>query len=214
MFRLVSVFMIFLFMIYAVEFTLTLSTSFSACMWMASKMEEVEPPSVEDFVYISDNSYTKEQITGMEMTVFSSLRFRLWYTTSHMFLDEFLRASGKVTDLTRHLTLYLLELSLLPLELSSVKPSVLCAAAVYLCRVTLGTTEISQAAVGSPNGVWTKTLEFYTGCTVFDLEDVVKVLHTYHMSAEESSLKSVYAKYKNAKYSCVALKTVPSELGF
>ena len=183
-------------------------------MWMACKMEEIEPPSVEDFVYISDNSYTKEQITTMEMTVCSSLHFRLCHTTIYMFMDEYLRASTKVTDLTRHLCLYLLELSLLPLELTTVKPSLVCAAAIYLCRITLGLTDATQAAVGSLHGVWTKTLEHYTGYSVFDLEDVVKVLHTYHMSAEESSLKSVYAKYKVEKYSYVALKTVPNELGF
>jgi G2/mitotic-specific cyclin-B, other len=183
-------------------------------MWMASKMEEIEPPSVDDFVYISDNSYTKEQITNMEMTVCSSLKFRLCYTTPYMFMDEQLRASGKVTDMVRHLCLYLLELSLLPLELTSVKPSLVCGAAVYLCRVTLGMTDVNQAAFGSPNGTWTKTLEYYTGYGTFDLEDVVKVLHNYHMSSEESSLTSVFTKYKTAKYSYVALKTIPMEFGF
>ena len=31
-------------------------------MLIASKYEEIYPPSVEDFVYISDNAYTREQV--------------------------------------------------------------------------------------------------------------------------------------------------------
>ena len=32
------------------------------CMLVAAKYEEIYPPSVEDFVYISDNAYSREQV--------------------------------------------------------------------------------------------------------------------------------------------------------
>ena len=63
----------------------------SACMWMASKMEEVISPSVEDFVYISADSYTKQDITEMELAVCDTLQFRLYQVTPHHFVEEFLR---------------------------------------------------------------------------------------------------------------------------
>ena len=41
-------------------------------------------------------------------------------------------------------------------------------------------------------------------------------IHGYHLAAEDSSVKSVFAKYKHKKYNLVAVKTVPrvEDLGF
>jgi hypothetical protein len=33
-----------------------------ACMLLASKYEEIYAPAVDEFVYISDNTYTREQV--------------------------------------------------------------------------------------------------------------------------------------------------------
>ncbi len=32
------------------------------CMWVAAKYEEIYPPNVADFCYITDNTYTREQV--------------------------------------------------------------------------------------------------------------------------------------------------------
>lgn len=37
-----------------------------AALFVASKYEELYPPEIQDFVYITDNTYTKEQILQME----------------------------------------------------------------------------------------------------------------------------------------------------
>mmetsp|Transcript_14874 Transcript_14874/g.10776 ORF Transcript_14874/g.10776 Transcript_14874/m.10776 type:complete len:103 (+) Transcript_14874:1018-1326(+) len=39
------------------------------CMLVACKYEEIYPPIVKDFVYITDNAYTKEEILEMEKSV-------------------------------------------------------------------------------------------------------------------------------------------------
>ncbi len=33
-----------------------------ACMWVAAKYEEIYPPNVADFCYITDSTYSKEQV--------------------------------------------------------------------------------------------------------------------------------------------------------
>jgi len=38
----------------------------SSAMFIASKYEEIYPPELNDFVFICDNLYTKEQILDME----------------------------------------------------------------------------------------------------------------------------------------------------
>lgn len=171
-----------------------------------------------DFVYISDNSYTKEQIVDMELTVCTALEFRLFQVTPSHFVSEFLRAScacgnpscgAMCNPRLKYMVLYMLELCLLPHELAHVSASLKAAAAVYVTRVNLGI----RSEEGS---YWTKPLEYYTGYDISDLEETALTIHRYHRAAEESELKSVFVKFSKEKYSCVALKTVPleSEFGF
>ena len=43
------------------------------CMFIASKYEEIYPPDLRDFVYVTDKAYTKEEILEMEGRVLSEL---------------------------------------------------------------------------------------------------------------------------------------------
>jgi hypothetical protein len=56
-------------------------------MLMASKYEELYAPETKDFVYISDNSYTKDDIFKMENLVFCSLNFQLFFPSPLFFLS-------------------------------------------------------------------------------------------------------------------------------
>ena len=46
-------------------------------MLIACKFEEVYPPEIRDFIYISDKSFSKEEIIKMESNILSSLNFDL-----------------------------------------------------------------------------------------------------------------------------------------
>ncbi len=49
---------------------------------------------VEEFCYITDNTYTKKEILGMEDNVLDALRFELTVPTPRIFLRRFLKASA------------------------------------------------------------------------------------------------------------------------
>mmetsp|Transcript_39690 Transcript_39690/g.114851 ORF Transcript_39690/g.114851 Transcript_39690/m.114851 type:complete len:150 (-) Transcript_39690:136-585(-) len=149
----------------------------------------------------------------MERRVCNALEFSLFKQTPYPFIFEFMRASCECADpgcetppMFHNMVLYLLEIGRLPYIPVTKKPSIVAAAAVYLARVTLRVR----------GGPWTKTLEYYTGYSKEDLKDVVLSIHSYQLAAEDSSLKSVFSKYKAKKYGRVALKTVPrlEDLGF
>ena len=53
---------------------------------MNRKYEEINPPHVEDFVYITDNTYTKEEVVKMEADVLKSLKFEMGNPTVKTFL--------------------------------------------------------------------------------------------------------------------------------
>lgn len=50
------------------------------------KYEEIKPPHVEDFCYITDNTYTKEEVVKMEAEVLKALKFEMGSPTIKSFL--------------------------------------------------------------------------------------------------------------------------------
>ncbi len=56
------------------------------CMLLASKYEEIYSPAVADYVYITDNTYTREEILAMEGNILSTLGFEIGCPTIKNFL--------------------------------------------------------------------------------------------------------------------------------
>lgn len=50
------------------------------------KYEEINPPHVDDFCYITDNTYSKDEVVKMEADVLKSLRFEMGNPTVKTFL--------------------------------------------------------------------------------------------------------------------------------
>merc|ERR1719420_2732549 len=48
-----------------------------AAMFIASKFEEINPPELHDWVYITDNAYTKDDVLMMECTMLATLSFQI-----------------------------------------------------------------------------------------------------------------------------------------
>uniref|UniRef100_A0A0E0BT23 Cyclin-like domain-containing protein n=2 Tax=Oryza TaxID=4527 RepID=A0A0E0BT23_9ORYZ len=62
-------------------------------MLIASKYEEICAPRVEEFCFITDNTYTKAEVLKMEGLVLNDLGFHLSVPTTKTFLRRFLRAA-------------------------------------------------------------------------------------------------------------------------
>lgn len=63
-------------------------------MFIASKYEEVFPPLIGDFVYVTDHTYTKFQICQMEMKILQALEFGL----GRPLPPHFLRRASKIAE--------------------------------------------------------------------------------------------------------------------
>ena len=57
------------------------------------KFEEIYPPDVGEFVYITDDTYTKKQVLRMEHLILKVLNFDVAVPTSNQFLKRFLKAA-------------------------------------------------------------------------------------------------------------------------
>ena len=109
------------------------------CMLIASKYEEIHPPAVDEFVYISDNTYKREEIMSMEAIILNRLNFELSIATSKGFLNRYMKAAkaGECDATTEALCQYLCELTLQEYSFLKYRPSQIAAAAFRLALHTM-----------------------------------------------------------------------------
>lgn len=63
-------------------------------MFLASKFEEMYPPEISDFAYVTDRAYSTAQIRDMEMNILRVLKFQLG--RPHPL--QFLRRASKIYE--------------------------------------------------------------------------------------------------------------------
>ena len=100
-------------------------------LMIACKHEEINVPKVEDFIYITDNAYTKEEVFKMENDVLSKLNFELLYPSPIKFY-EYLSLHFNFSKKYHFLGKYLMETFLLDLKYVKYKPSVISCACTYI----------------------------------------------------------------------------------
>ena len=80
---------------------------------IACKYEEIYPPEISSFVYITDNAYKKEDILNYELKILDTLGYDVTYPTPLRFLELLIIKLGLIGDEIFFLKMqYLLELSL------------------------------------------------------------------------------------------------------
>ncbi|XP_066505487.1 cyclin-A2 [Hoplias malabaricus] len=174
----------------------------TAAMLLASKFEEIYPPEVAEFVYITDDTYTKKQVLRMEHLVLKVLSFDLAAPTINQFLTQYFHWQ-RVANKVESLSLFLAELSLVDSDpFLKYPPSQTAAAAYILANYTI------------TGGSWSKALEELTGYTLSDLMPCIQDLHQTYLGAPQHAQQSVREKYKGSKYHEVSLLEAPEKLVF
>jgi Cyclin, C-terminal domain/Cyclin, N-terminal domain len=194
-------------------------TFISACIWIASKIEDRTPPSSDQLNFISDNACSAEALIQWEARILAIFKFRPLRITPVHFLDIHERASQASTDMVarrhihqhhpqfHHLFLYILQLACSNYQLSYEKPSLVAAAACFLTRATLGLRSAATDDDEEPQ-IWTPTLEFYTGYPLVALSRVVVLLLMCYMEAEKLN-SALFTIYRLPERYRVSLKTAP-----
>ncbi|VFQ78280.1 unnamed protein product [Cuscuta campestris] len=175
-----------------------------SCMLIASKYEEIQPPHVEDFVYITDNTYTKVEVIAMESDLLKFLGLETGNPTTKTFLRIFTKPSQDNIKFStmefEFLCCFLAELSLLDYRCVQYLPSLIAASAIFLARFTILPTLHP----------WSSALQQYTGYKPSELKDCVLALHQMHLNKRVGS--AVGEKYHMHKYKHVATMCPPLEI--
>ncbi|TKY48355.1 G2/mitotic-specific cyclin-1 [Spatholobus suberectus] len=171
-------------------------------MIIACKYEETWPPQVKDFISISHNAYTRNQILSMEKTILKRLEWHLAVPTPYVFLVRFTRAFGPPDEQMENMAFFLAELGLVHYQTAILfLPSMTAAAAVYAARCTL-----------NKKPFWNDILKHRAGYTTEQLRDCAKLLVRLHSSVHDSKLKSVYQKFCSVDRAGVAFLSPPEDI--
>lgn len=174
----------------------------TAALLIAAKYEEIIPPELNEFVYITDNTYTMKQLVRMEHVFLRVLDFNMAAPTSNQFLHLFMSIHSVCAN-TRSLASYITELSLLEIgPFLKYTPSVVAAAAYCLATYTIN------------RSLWPDSLNAFTGYTMAEIVPCLTDLHKLYISADSRPHQAVRDKYKSSKYCRVSWITPPAVLPF
>jgi len=168
----------------------------TACL-ISCKVDERTPPMVDDFLYVCDDAYSRDQLMKMERKMLMVVGFDVGYPLTY----RFLRRYGRVCKLTMPvLTLarYILELSLME----------------YSFNVEISESEVAAGCLIlalKMKGIqgWGPTLSYYSGYKLADLQPMVDRCLGLLKQPPKDNLKTVRAKYGHKVFHEVASTPVP-----
>ena len=171
----------------------------TACL-IACKIDERIPPLVDDFLYVCDDAYTRDELMKMERKMLKVVGFDLGYSLSYRFLRRYGRVC-KVSMPVLTLARYILEFSLMEYSLNvNTSESMLAASCLVLAFKMKGITGYQA------------TLEYYSGYQLTELSDIVQTLLTMLKRPAKENLKTVRSKYSHKVFHEVATTPVPDSV--
>ncbi|KAM0859078.1 hypothetical protein ACQ4PT_047441 [Festuca glaucescens] len=177
-----------------------------AAMLIAAKYEEISPPHVEDFCYITDNTYTRLELLTMESDILKLLDFEIGSPTIKTFLRRFTKSSPedkKRSSLQlEFLGSYLAELSLLDYSCLRFLPSVVAASSIFLARLT----------IAPDTNPWSKEIQKLTGYKPSELKDCIIAIHELQLNRKGPYLPAIRDKYKQHRFKSVSTLLPPVEI--
>lgn len=157
-----------------------------ASMFIASKYEEIYPPELKDFVYITDKAYVKSEVLEMEYKMLKYLNFDITFPTQWSFLEIF-KKKLDLEQKTFYLAWFLMELSLINYKMLKFKYSQIAASAVLIAIKTLNYFNIVE-------------FEKNTGYNEKDIEECVKEIINFNIYNLTHSLQAIRKKFSTRKY--------------
>ena len=157
-----------------------------ASMFIASKYEEIYPPELKDFVYITDKAYVKSDVLEMEYKMLKSLNFDITFPTQWSFFEIFTEKL-KLEQKVYYLAWFLMELSLINYKMLKFKYSQIAASSIL----------ISIKALNYFNEV---EFEKNIGYKESELQECVKEINSFNIYNSTHSLQAIRKKFSSKKY--------------
>ena len=165
-------------------------------LFIACKYEEIYPPELKDFVYITDKAYNRDDILSMEKQILTSLQFNITTPSSLRFLEIYIQLSlVKIDDSIILFSRYLLELFLVESRMLKYTPSLVAAATYYITIKIKKYTNVNGKKIDLPK---------ISGFTEDKLKECARDICIIYDNADKSALQAIKNKYSSAQYLEVA----------
>ena len=166
-----------------------------ASLLIATKYEEIYPPELRDLLAISENKFTKQQVTELERDILQTLDFKVTAPSAYRFLQRYRRLSSVMDDdEVFFYAQFILEISLLEASFLKFKPSELAAASIILSAKQLKSIECC----------WTSEVEQMTGYKFSALSEVIKEVRLFCHEINPKFISILKYKFSKAEYLKVA----------
>jgi cyclin A len=188
-------------------------------MLIAAKHEEIWPPEVRECIYISANTYTRDEILAMERDIASTLNFRLCVPTPFPFMTRVLEGVGASDDV-RHLASYSLDIAALEYGCLAYRPSRVAYATILIAnlvventrRISNGDTPVDSVEQELPL-VWNAAHELHSRTVLADMADVVQCARVIltcagNVNSANSRYHAVRRKYTTDRFGEIATRYV------
>ncbi|XP_032590398.1 G2/mitotic-specific cyclin-B isoform X2 [Drosophila grimshawi] len=175
-----------------------------SALFIATKYEELFPPAMCDFVYITDDTYTAHEIQKMELLILKAIDNNLSRPLPIHFLRRYSKAAS-ADDRHHAMSKYFLELASLDYNLASYKPSEIAAASLFLSLHLLNGN--ARAPTGFNDRHWTPTLVYYSRYSAAHLRPITRQIAKLARDAPTAKLRAIFNKYQSNKFHKIALST-------
>ena len=155
---------------------------------IACKYEEIYPPHIKDFIYVTDKAYTSDQLLKMEIDMLDTLNFNITIPSIIRFYERWAKLA-EIEEKCFYLGRYLCELSLIEYHMLKYKPSLLSLSALYLA------IKIAKCDVGCKNKLM-KFVKFQDS----DIKICARELLCLFQSAPSFTLTCIRDKYSRKEY--------------
>ena len=155
-------------------------------MFIACKYEEIYPPELKDFVYITDGAYVKTDVLKMENKMLASLNFDVTFPTQWTLFETFKRKLD-LDEKTFKLAWFLMELCLINYKTLKYKMSQIAASAILIATKTMKVYKKDW---------FSKIL----GIDEKELEECCKELYDFYQYNSSHNLQAIKRKFSSSKY--------------
>ena len=159
-------------------------------MFIACKYEEIYPPDLKDFVYITDGAYVKSDVLRMENKMLASLNFDVTFPTQWTLFETYKRKMN-LDEKTFKLAWFLIELCLINYKSLKYKMSYIAASAILIASKTMGIYKNN----------WFCNI---IGINEKDLEECCKDIYEFNTYNSTHNLQAIRKKFSSSKFDEVA----------
>lgn len=151
---------------------------------IASKYEEIYPPELRDFNYVSNKAFTISLILQMEHSLLERLNFDVYTISPLIFLIRLFFISNDSNNKAFLLSKYLLELSLLDTVFYKYSPLIRASSALFLSR-----------RIYKNEPYWPNVLRFKTNLTEGDIKKCARDMCFILNKIKSTQFKASFIKY-------------------